>query len=92
LTPGELWGMVSLQTGLMGLVSGLLALPMGTMLSAVLIYIINRRSFGWTLQFQFIPEIFIQAVILALVAAILAGLYPALRMARTSPALALREE
>ena len=92
LTPGELWGMVSLQTGLMGLVSGLLALPMGTMLSAVLIYIINRRSFGWTLQFQFIPEIFIQAVILALVAAVLAGLYPAFRMARTSPALALREE
>ena len=84
--------MITLQTGLMGLAAGILSLPMGLMLSYVLIYIINQRSFGWTLQFQFIPEIFLQAVVLAIVAALLAGLYPAFKMAKTSPALALREE
>ena len=53
---------------------------------------INRRSFGWTLQIEIAPEILVQAIGMAVVAALLAGLYPALRMARTSPALALREE
>lgn len=92
LTPKELWGMITMQTGLMGFTAGLLSLPLGTILSLVLIYIINRRSFGWTLQFQWMPEIFFQALFLAIIAAILAGIYPALKMAKTSPALALREE
>jgi putative ABC transport system permease protein len=38
------------------------------------------------------PEVLWQAVALALAAALVAGLYPALRVARTSPARALREE
>ena len=38
------------------------------------------------------PQVLLQALLLALAAALLAGLYPAYKMARTSPALALREE
>jgi putative ABC transport system permease protein len=38
------------------------------------------------------PQVLLQAFLLALAAALLAGLYPAYKMARTSPALALREE
>jgi putative ABC transport system permease protein len=34
----------------------------------------------------------VQALLLALLAALLAGIYPSYRMARTAPALALREE
>lgn len=92
MTPGQLWGMVLSQTGLMGLTAGLLALPVGTLLALILIYVINKRSFGWTLQFQADPLLFGQALLLALAAALLAGLYPAWRMSRTPPALALREE
>lgn len=92
LTPRQLWGLVAAQTGLMGLIAGLLALPVGVVMALVLVYVINRRSFGWTLQMQVEPAILGQAVLLALVAALLAGLYPAFRMARTSPAVALREE
>jgi len=58
----------------------------------VLVYVINRRSFGWTLQFNITPEILLQAVALALVAALLAGLYPSYKMAQANPADALREE
>ncbi len=53
---------------------------------------INRRSFGWTLDVHVDPQILLQAVALAVLAALLAGLYPALRMAGTSPARALRED
>jgi putative ABC transport system permease protein len=92
LTPRQLWALVLSQTGLMGLTAGLLALPVGMVMALVLVFVINKRSFGWTLQLQWDPALFIQAMLIALVAALLAGIYPAWRMGRTSPALALREE
>jgi putative ABC transport system permease protein len=92
LTPRQLWGLVISQTGLMGLTAGLLAIPVGVMLATVLVYVINKRSFGWTLLFRLDGGLFAQALLVAVVAALLAGLYPAWRMSRTSPALALREE
>jgi putative ABC transport system permease protein len=92
LTAGQLRSMVLLETGLMGAVAGLLALPTGFTLALILIYIINRRSFGWTLQLQASPEVFLQALALAVVAALLAGVYPALRMSRMLAAEALRGE
>lgn len=92
LTPGQLWANVLSQTGLMGLTAGLLAIPVGLVLALVLIYVINKRSFGWTLLLQVSPALLLQAVGVAVVAALLAGLYPAWRMSRVSPAMALREE
>ncbi len=92
LTPGQVWGMVLTQTSLMGLTAGLLAAPLGLVLALVLIYVINRRSFGWTLDLAIDPALFGQALLVALVAALLAGIYPAFKMSRTNPALALREE
>ncbi len=92
LTPRQLWGLVVGETGLIGLTAGLLALPLGIVQALVLILVINRRSFGWTMQTWIDPGILVQALALALVAALLAGIYPAWRMARTSPALALRQE
>lgn len=92
MTPGQVWGMIVAQTGLMGLTAGLLAAPVGVMMAAVLVFVINKRSFGWTLQFQLDPGLFVQALLVAVAAALLAGIYPAWKMGRTSPALALREE
>lgn len=92
LLPSQLFGMVGIQTVMMGFTAGLLALPLGNVLAAILVYIINKRSFGWTMQFDLIPSIMIEAILLSLFAAILAGLYPAYKMSNTSPANALREE
>jgi putative ABC transport system permease protein len=92
LTPRQVWGLVSLQTGLMGLFAGLLALPLGLALAYILVHVINRRSFGWTLEMAVGPEALLQAVGLSLLAALLAGLYPSWRMSRAEPAGALREE
>jgi putative ABC transport system permease protein len=92
LTPGQLGRLVVTQTGLLGLVSGVLAVPMGVVLSVVMIFVINKRAFGWTLDMQIGPEVLAQAIGLALVGALVAGVYPAWRMARTRPAVALRGE
>jgi len=92
MTAGEIGRLVSLQTGFMGFAAGLLAIPVGLLLAAVLIFVINRRAFGWTLPFQVDPWIIIQAPALAVLAALLAGLYPIWRMTRSNPAQALRSE
>ncbi|HEY7214024.1 MAG TPA: ABC transporter permease, partial [Thermoanaerobaculia bacterium] len=92
LTPGQVWQLMTSQTGLMGFAAGLLSLPVGLALAAIMIYIVNRRSFGWTIRMEVSPGVLLQALLLALAAALLAGLYPAYKMARTPPAVALREE
>jgi putative ABC transport system permease protein len=92
MTPGQVWQLVTSQTGLMGLAAGLLSIPVGLTLAAIMIYVVNRRSFGWTIRMEIGPQVLVEALALALVAALLAGVYPAFRMSRTSPALALREE
>jgi putative ABC transport system permease protein len=88
----QLWGKTLLETGLMGLTAGLLAMPLGLALALILIYVINLRSFGWSLQFHFDPTIFVTALGVALAAALLAGLYPVFRMNRLQIAAALRDE
>ncbi len=92
LTVREIWGLVLLETGLMGAVAGLLAMPTGLALSCILIYIINRRSFGWTLQMRVEPAPFIMALAIAVIAALLAGIYPARKLGRMMAAEALRYE
>jgi len=92
LTPGQVWKLVTTQTGLMGVVAGVLAVPMGLVLATVMIYVVNKRSFGWTLRMEVGPSVVVEAVALAVVGAVLAGVYPAWRMSRTSPAQALRGE
>jgi putative ABC transport system permease protein len=92
LTPRQVWGVICGETALIGLIAGLLSLPLGIIEALVLVYVINLRSFGWTMQFSVEPLYLVQAVILSLSAAILAGIYPSAMIARTSPALALHEE
>jgi len=92
LTARELRTLVMLETGLMGVVAGLLASPAGYALSLILVYVINRRSFGWTLQMLVEPAPFIEAGIVAVAAALLAGIYPAYRMSKMVTAEALRFE
>jgi putative ABC transport system permease protein len=92
LSPGQVQRNVLLQSSLLGSAAGLFAAPLGLLMALLLVYVINRRSFGWTLALTIDPLLFGQALITAIVAAALAALYPAWRMSRTSPAAALREE
>ena len=92
LTPAQVWQLVQTQTGVMGLIAGLLAIPVGVALALVLILVINVRSFGWSMDVHVDPAILLQSVALAVAAALLAGIYPAYRMAGISPAGALRED
>ncbi len=92
LSGRELWKLVMLETGLMGLIAGLLAAPTGYILSLILIRVINLRSFGWTLQLSAQPRAFLFSIAIALAAALLAGFLPAWRLSRMAAADAIRFE
>lgn len=92
LTPAQLWRYITTQTGFLGLIAGVLSIPLGIVMAGILVYVINLRSFGWTLQFQLVPEVLIQAVLLAFIAALLTGIYPSWKMSRANPSDALRYE
>jgi putative ABC transport system permease protein len=91
-TPRELVATLLAQTGLLGAAAGLAAAPIGIALAILLVHVINRRSFGWTMDFVLAPGALATGLALAVVAALLAGIYPALRTVRAGLGGALREE
>jgi putative ABC transport system permease protein len=91
-TPAQVSALIIGETGLLGLMAGVLAMPLGVAMSLVLTEVINRRAFGWSIQTFVTPEALLQALLLALVASLLAGIFPAWRAATTAPAIALRSE
>ncbi len=91
-TPLQVAGLIGLQSGLMGAMAGVAALPLGVGMGALLIAVINQRAFGWSMALQVNPMILLQALLLAVVAAIIASVYPAWRLSRAQPALALQSE
>jgi putative ABC transport system permease protein len=92
MTIAEMRRLTLWETGLLGASAGLVALPSGWVLAWILIFVINRRSFGWTLQMQLDVLPFAQAFLLAVGAALLAAVYPAWRLSRMQAAEALRGE
>jgi len=92
LTSDQLWRLTFLETGLMGAAAGLFSLPTGFVLALVLVYVINLRSFGWTIQLQPEPWVYVQAMAVSILAATLAAVYPMRRLMQSSVAAALRQE
>ena len=86
------WALGLLETGLMGASAGFLALPLGGLLAVILVHVINVRSFGWTMRLEASPWLFAQALLVSVGAAMLASVYPLLRLRRRSLAEGLRAE
>lgn len=91
-TPRGLSATLLTQTGLLGLAAGLAAIPIGSALAALLVHVINRRSFGWSMDLVISTEAVVAGLSLAVAAALLAGLYPAWRASRVELAAGLRED
>lgn len=83
---------VLLQTFIMGLFAGVLALPLGWFMSEILVKVINVRSFGWSMQSLLPDGAISETLLLACVSALLAGLYPAWRLSRADIAGQLRDD
>ncbi len=82
---GQIRKMVLVESALLGLIGGLMGCACGMALSVLLIHVINRQFFGWTIRMNIEAWTFIQAVLVMIATAMLAGLAPA-RLAATRPA------
>jgi putative ABC transport system permease protein len=83
--PAQIRRMVLIEAAFLGLLANFLGLALGFALSLLLIYVVNKQSFGWTIQFH--PPIGLLAGSLSLIwlATMAAGLYPARVASRLNP-------
>src|SRR5690606_7040136 len=76
LAPRALRALLVAETGLLGAAAGIAAMPLGIVLAAVLVHVINRRSFGWSMELLVTPGPLMTGLALAVGAALVAGLVP----------------
>jgi putative ABC transport system permease protein len=80
------------EAALLGLLANGIGLMLGTLLSLILIFVINKQSFGWTIQFHWPVAALFAALTGVYVATVLAGLYPARMAVRMNPIEVIHEE
>ena len=80
------------EAGLIGLVSALLGMACGLLLSMILTWVVNRAFFGWTVRYDVPWGEWAWTPVWVTAAALLAGLIPAWKAASTNLSAALRSE
>jgi len=88
----QLRRIVLVEAGLLGAIGNTAGLVLGFVLSLLLIYVINKQSFGWTVQFSLPVQFLLESGLLVFVTAILSGLIPARIAARTLAPSVVRDE
>jgi putative ABC transport system permease protein len=89
---GQVRKQILVEAGLLGLLANFAGLAQGFALSLVLIYVINKQSFGWTIRFHWPVAVSLGAISVVYAATVLAGLYPAQVAVRLNPLEAVHEE
>ena len=80
------------EAALLGILANIAGVVLGYLLSLVLIFVINKQSFGWTIRFHWPVEVLLIALTVVYVATVLAGLYPAQVAVRLNPLEVVHEE
>jgi putative ABC transport system permease protein len=84
--------MVLYEAALIGVLGGVIGVGGGTLLGLLLIFVIDRQSFGWPMQLYVPYSSLAESLLLVVGAALLAGLYPARVAASMRTADAVRTE
>jgi putative ABC transport system permease protein len=89
---GQIRKLIVIEAGLIGLLANLAGIALGFALSLILIYVINKQSFGWTIRFHWPVAVLLGALTVVYAATVLAGLYPARVAVRVNPVEVVHEE
>ena len=84
--------LILIEAGLLGLLANLVGFALGYFLSLILVFVINKQSFGWTIRFHWPIAVLFGALTVVYVATILAGLYPARVAVRLNPLEVVHED
>jgi putative ABC transport system permease protein len=88
----QILGMILVESGLASCLSFVLGALSGSVLALLLILVINKQAFGWTIQLYWQPHIYWQSLLLVLTLGLAAGAYPAARALQPHLAVMLKEE
>jgi putative ABC transport system permease protein len=91
-TSAQIRKLILVEAGLIGILANILGLALGYVLSLVLVYVINKQSFGWTIQFHWPVAVLLVSLSVVYVATVLAGLFPARLAVRLDPMEVVHEE
>ena len=80
------------EAALLGLLANAAGVALGFLLSLILIFVINKQSFGWTIQFHWPVAVLLGALAVVYAATVVAGFYPARVAVRMNPLEAVHEE
>ena len=89
---GQVRKLILVEAGLLGLLANFAGLALGFAMSLILIFVINKQSFGWTIRFHWPVAVLVGALTSVYVATILAGTYPARVAVRLNPLEVVHEE
>src|SRR3984893_6925319 len=89
---GQIRKLIVIEAGLIGLLANFAGIALGFALSLVLIYVINKQSFGWTIRFHWPVAVLLGGLTVVYAATVLAGLYPARVAVRLNPVEVVHEE
>jgi len=84
--------LILVEAGLLGFLANLAGFALGYFLSLILVFVINKQSFGWTIRFHWPGAVILGALSVVYVATILSGLYPARVAVRLNPLEVIHEE
>ncbi|HET7108078.1 MAG TPA: FtsX-like permease family protein [Candidatus Acidoferrum sp.] len=89
---GQIRKMILVEAGLLGLLANLAGFALGYLLSLILVFVINKQSFGWTIRFHWPVAILLGALTVVYAATVVSGLYPARVAVRLNPLEVIHEE
>ena len=89
---GQIRKMILVEAGLLGLLANLAGFALGYFLSLILVFVINKQSFGWTIRFHWPVAMLLGALTVVYAATLLSGLYPARVAVRLNPLEVIHEE
>ena len=92
MTIAQVRRMLVLESSVLGLTSTAAGLAMGYVLSWILIYVINKQSFGWTIAFHTPVRLIAASLAVTFVASLVAGLVPSRLARRIDLAMAMKAE
>ncbi|MEQ1884750.1 MAG: FtsX-like permease family protein [Bryobacteraceae bacterium] len=73
----QLRRLILFEAGLLGILANIAGMLLGFFLSLLLIYVINKQSFGWTIQFHWPATMLLSGLALVYAATLVAAIYPA---------------
>jgi putative ABC transport system permease protein len=88
----QIRNIILFEAGLLGVLANIAGVTLGLILSELLIHVINKQSFGWTIQFHWPVLVLLSALSIVYAATLLSALYPARIATRLVPIEVIHEE